>query len=364
MIGIYKKERIKYYDLLRTLAIFGVIISHVFLIFPNAEVMHFKIVSFRQVFMYAVPLFLMISGALLLNRDIEIKEFFKKRLSRIITPFVFYMIVHVIVLCFVLTLFFDFKLISCYLALVPFEYNWYFWLILGIYITVPVINKFVQHSSLKEIEYFIAVLFLGSIFYQIMFILNITHYVNLNLVLCPVAYLVLGYYLSVRDFDMSPNKIIAISILLFIAITAIKVLSVDGYLPFEYVTGYDITTSPRVATKVDLGIFELIRVSSLFLMVRYLFESKSGIGKKIRNVFENSSIVNAYTSISRASYGMYLVNRTVLIPVELMVATMALSGTRTCIFILILMVAANLIAYIVVIIFNRIPFIKRFSGYH
>lgn len=364
MIAIYKKERIKYLDLLRALAILGVIISHVFLIWPDAEVMNFKIVSFRQLFMYAVPLFLMISGALLLNRDIEIGDFFKRRLSRIITPFVFYMIIHIIMLCFILASVFGFDAISDNLSKIPFQYNWYFWMILGIYITVPIINKFIQNSTMTEIEYFIAVLFLGSIFYQIMFILKITHYVNLNLVLGPVAYLVLGYYLSVKEFNIGNGKIISIAVLLFIAVSVIKILSVDGYLPFEYVTGYEITVSPMVATRVDLGIFELIRVSSLFLMFKCIFDCSSGIYGKVRKIFENTGLVNLYTSVSRASYGMYLVNRTVLVPVELFVSSLALTGSQTCLLILVLIVMANLVSHIIVLIINRIPFVSRFSGYH
>lgn len=340
------------------------IISHVFLIWPNAEVMHFKIVSFRQIFMYAVPLFLMLSGALLLNRNIEIGDFFKRRLSRIIVPFVFYLIIYVGVLYCLFSFASGFEAISSYLAKVPFQYNWYFWLILGIYITVPVINKFVQHSTLKEIEYFIAVLFLGSIFYQIMFILDITHYVNLNLVLCPVAYLVLGYYLSVKQFNMDKNKLVSMAVVLFIAVSIIKILAVDGYLPFEYVTGYDITLSPRVSTQVDLGIFELIRVSSLFLIARYIFESKSGICSRIRGFLENGTISGIYTSISKASYGMYLFHRTLFVPLEVIFASMALTGSQICLMILIMIVVTNIVLWIVVLLIDRIPFINRFSGYH
>ncbi|WP_407377219.1 acyltransferase family protein, partial [Methanobrevibacter sp.] len=88
------KQRIEYIDFLRALAIFGVIATHIFLIWPNAEIMHFKIVSFKQIFTYAVPLFLLISGALLLNRDIELGDFFKRRISRIISPYLFYTIIH------------------------------------------------------------------------------------------------------------------------------------------------------------------------------------------------------------------------------------------------------------------------------
>lgn len=351
-------------DFLRALAIFGVIASHIFLIWPDAEVMHFKIVSFRQIFMYAVPLFLLISGSLLLNRDIELGDFFKRRLSRIISPFLFYMIIHVCVLLVLLNLFTGFEGLASYLNKVPFQYNWYFWMILGLYITLPVINKFVQYASEKELDYFVLVLFGGSIFYQITFILGIQHYVNLNLVLCPIAYMVLGYYLANKDFKMSKNKIIFISILMILAVTVIKILAADGYIPFEYVTGYDMTKTSRVATQVDLAIFELLRVSSIFLMFRFIYESRSGIVSRIKNILENDVLTGVYTSISRASYGMYLFHITLFAILSIVLSKCHLSGSQVCLYIIILILALNIASWLVVLAVDRIPFIKKFSGYH
>ncbi|WP_407374729.1 acyltransferase [Methanobrevibacter sp.] len=346
------------------MAIMGVIILHVFYMWPNPEIMNLKIYSFRQIFMYAVPLFLMLTGALMLNREIELKSFFKSKLPRIIYPFMFYLIIHLCIILLMLHFFGHSEILDTYISVIPFKYNWYFWLILGVYITLPVINKFVQSSSMKEIEYFIGVLFVGSIFYQIMFIFNLDQHINLNFIICPVAYLVLGYYLSHKDFGMSSGKIITISIILFIAMTLIKMAGGNGDVPFDYVSGFDITTTSRVATRIDLSIFELIHVSALFLMIRYLFESRTGIYAKIRGFFEKNSIVKLYTSISRSSYGMYLFNRTLLIPIEIAVATLTLTGSQVCGLILILAVGATLIVWLVVLVFHKIPFINRYCGYH
>ena len=314
--------------------------------------------------MYGVPMFLLISGALLLNRDIDIKDFLKRRMSRIIYPFILYLIIFVSLLYFLMTNFAGFGPAASSLAKVPFEYNWYFWLILGLYFIVPIINIFVRHASKKELDYFMLVLFGGSIFYQIMFILGITHYVNLNFILCPVAYLVLGYFLANHEFKMSKSKLITLSILLFIIVSVIKIIAVDGVIPFEYVTGYDITTSPRVATKVDLGIFELIRSSALFILIKCIFESSSGIYSKVKNIFENNIVERFYSSISRASYGMYLFNGTLLVILKCTIVKLPHSGTQVCLFIIALFFAYNILCWLVVLIINRIPFINKFSGYY
>ena len=75
---LISQERIKYFDTLRALAIISIIGVHVFQTFPNAEVMHFRIYSLIEVVRFGVPIFLMLSGALLLNREINLDTFFKK----------------------------------------------------------------------------------------------------------------------------------------------------------------------------------------------------------------------------------------------------------------------------------------------
>uniref|UniRef100_UPI00388CF515 acyltransferase family protein n=1 Tax=Methanobrevibacter sp. TaxID=66852 RepID=UPI00388CF515 len=275
-----------------------------------------------------------------------------------------YTIIHVILLLFVMSTFTGFGGLTSSLNKIPFQHIWYFWMILGLYITLPVINKFVQHASSKELDYFIAVLFGGSIFYQITFILGIKHYVNLNLVLCPIAYMVLGNYLSSKEFNIDKTKLVSLAVLVVLAVTAIKILAVNGYFPLEYVTGYDISLSPRVASQVDLGIFELLRVSAIFLILRYIFEMKDGIYSKIRKLLENDVLVRIYTSISKASYGMYLFHITLYLILSIWLKKLALSGTQVCVYIVFVTFALFLISWLVILAINRIPFVNKFSGYH
>ena len=87
------KTRIKYFDTLKFLAISGVIFLHCFILKKNIEIFHFNIVNLNQLGRFGVPLFLLISGALLLNREIELKSFFKKRFIRICYPLFFFIII-------------------------------------------------------------------------------------------------------------------------------------------------------------------------------------------------------------------------------------------------------------------------------
>src|SRR5665213_1648897 len=44
---------------------------------------------------FAVPVFVMVTGALLLHRDYQLGDFLKKRLSRIVWPFLFWSLVYI-----------------------------------------------------------------------------------------------------------------------------------------------------------------------------------------------------------------------------------------------------------------------------
>ena len=165
------KNRIAYYDNLRVLAIFGIIAIHVFQLWHHGEQVNgMYIFMFVEIFRYAVPIFLMLSGALLLNRDIDLNYFLRHKLTRIAYPFIFYSIIS-----FVLSLISD----------KPFSFNifanyWYFWMILGVYLAVPIINKFIQHASVREIEYFLLIFLFAAIFYQLVLYFRFDNYFNLN----------------------------------------------------------------------------------------------------------------------------------------------------------------------------------------
>ena len=81
-----KKERILYLDVLKFIAIFSVVSLHLLGIVGDVEMLNLKIRAFRNIFILAVPIFLMITGVFFLNKNIELGMFFKKRFTRIIYP--------------------------------------------------------------------------------------------------------------------------------------------------------------------------------------------------------------------------------------------------------------------------------------
>lgn len=77
----------------------------------------FKVIS--EIVRPGASLFLMITGALLLNRDIELGSFLKKKWVRLCYPFIFYYIIRVLVSP-------GFPSI--------FTYSWYFWMVFCLFL--------------------------------------------------------------------------------------------------------------------------------------------------------------------------------------------------------------------------------------
>jgi len=150
------------------------------------------------------PLFFMITGALFLSKEIEIKLFLKKRFIRVIIPFLFWSFIYIL---FEVTMtsvyqqtnfFANFWNANFGARLLKGEISYHFWYvycIIGLYLFIPILNKWIRNSKDSEILYFLAVWFitliisyryLGEKIFWDLKPLYFSEY---------IGYLVLGYYL-------------------------------------------------------------------------------------------------------------------------------------------------------------------------
>ena len=334
------KTRIKYFDTLKFLAISGVIFLHCFILKKNIEIFHFNIVNLNQLGRFGVPLFLLISGALLLNREIELKSFFKKRFIRICYPLFF-----LIIIAYVFNIYRH-----------PLTSFWYCWMVLGAYLAIPIINIFVKYGSDKEIEYFLGMFLITAILYQIFNLFNIEYSLDLNFFITPISYLVLGYYLSTKEFNSSSNQIILISFIIFIVSTILKMM---------YGNFFDIYPKMNLSSTLDLGILQILQVSSVFLLVKNIYsESVSGLFSVVKGFLETNIINNFIVSVSRASYGMYLVHMLFLRQyIRPFFKTLNFNSTNMVIACFITFVGLFLVSWIITVILGKIPYINKISGY-
>jgi surface polysaccharide O-acyltransferase-like enzyme len=153
-------------------------------------------------FRYAVPIFVMLSGALLLPREEEMGSFFKKSFQRIIVPFLFYNSVFAIFNWQVRysgrSMGFDW-VFKQYFEGASYHF-WYIYMIVGVYLFIPIIGAWVRQAKESHIQFF-----LGMWLVTILF--DNPHFPGLSLpIKLPyftgyLGYLVLGYYVAQHDFS-------------------------------------------------------------------------------------------------------------------------------------------------------------------
>lgn len=154
------------YTLLRALAIIMVVYNHCSGDFNSAvPVSQFQEWGqhIQQLIFTAVPLFVMLSGALLLGKKEEPSVFFSKRLKRILIPFLLWSSIVFVLLRLKahepLTLSSIGDLVFAILTKGVFGVYWYIYLIIALYLLTPFLRVIVQNMSLRMVALFSALPF-------------------------------------------------------------------------------------------------------------------------------------------------------------------------------------------------------------
>jgi len=220
-----KPPNIDWINNLRLVALYAVIILHVssLLLMQHGKVpMSDWMVAdfFNAIVRFAVPAFVMVSGALLLNREYEIGDFLKKRLVRVVIPFIFWSLVYVGYswynedITFTDDAWWNITMVLHLLKTGSAYHLWYVYMLIGLYFFIPVIGKFVRNASEKEILYFLAVWFAVMLITQ-PYLLRYNPSVDMHYFAGFAGYLVLGHYLAYKEFNIKHLQLWMI--LLFVA---------------------------------------------------------------------------------------------------------------------------------------------------
>jgi surface polysaccharide O-acyltransferase-like enzyme len=110
---------------------------------------------------WAVPVFVMISGALLLGHSHKesFTQFYRKRSSRVIIPLVFWTAAY---FAFISHYYGQIELKTALISIVlgkPYWHLWYLYMLVGLYIITPFLRTYVASSSIKERYALIIVIF-------------------------------------------------------------------------------------------------------------------------------------------------------------------------------------------------------------
>ncbi|ANW96309.1 hypothetical protein AXE80_08470 [Wenyingzhuangia fucanilytica] len=338
-ISINNKIWIDYLRVVSTLAVIIIHVSAIGVMTLNINTPDWLIANFYDsLSRFCVPIFFMISGALLLNKDYELKNFLRKRTIRIIPPLLFWS-----------TVYFTFNNKKYLLGEFEFiaflqkitrsflygsEYHLHFvYILLGFYLSVPILRQWIKKSSTTYIVYFLSIWFF-SILYRIPSIVIYLPKIDITNFSGYLGYMVLGHFLFNTNFKGKYRYL-----LLFMASVGITVLgtyyfSLRQGVFYEYFYDY-------------LSINIIIASSSFFLF----FKNKKISVKGLDNIV---SIISKY------SFGIYLVHALVLkllvnLNIDMFIVTPVLS-------IPIVSILCLIISLGVIVFVNKLPFGKYISG--
>lgn len=325
---LHPSNRIVWVDLLRFIAIFMVICIHCsdpFNVSPEARSnpeFNFWGAVYGSFLRPCVPLFVMITGLLLLPVNISIGDFYKKRLLRIAVPFLIWSVLYNLfpwitgLLGLPATIIAD---VFAYaspdasqslgdamknMALIPFQFNvytvpmWYLYMLIGLYLYMPFFSAWIEKATVSQKKIFLgiwaATLFLPyayTFFAQELFGLSawntfgtFYYFAGFN------GYLLLGHYLAKDVKIWSWSKSLLVSIPLFAI----------GYIA-TYIGFKSMTANPN-CTEQEMELFFLYCSPNVVLMTIAVFL----LVRQVR--FSSPKLVSTFANVTKCGLGIYLVH--------------------------------------------------------
>lgn len=327
-----KKQRIFYYDFLRAFAIIAVLICHVDFFFGplNTPIEIIGQMTFHDIGRIGVPIFLMISGALLLNRDYELYDFIKRRFTRIIYPFIFWIILILAQIYYMNGSYA--KMWNTFIG--NPSITWYFWTLIGIYLFIPIINAFIEKYGESGIKYFLAIWFITIILktfnsYPLFPDFTLDYFASY------IGYPVLGYYLNTHEFSLNDKRMCIIGF-------AILIISLATFVYLDYNKINLISEIYQNVPIVFMGV-------GMYLFIKYLDNVTS-----FRHIKDNF-IGKAIVSISMCSYGMYFSH-------VIIIKILGKYNPHSTLLFPVIFALIIFLSWLLPYIFSKIPYIKTFSG--
>lgn len=337
----YKDSELFWLNDMRFLAAVAVIFVHVSQGIMSSSnglgSMQWWAADFYQALSYwGVPVFVMISGALLLNPKrvyINNKEFYKKRVHRLLPPLIFWSIVYIawsfLKAKVTHTNYGINDIFTNLLAGTPYYHMWYVYMVFGLYLITPYLRKVVRYSTKKELLTLSIFIMFLSIF--TVYTSNIQIEVTLFLQKFPyyIGYFILGYLIMDSKFK--------IKIIYFLAtIILSEIIIILGAYIFNNPYAFYNNFSPLMI---------IVAISLMFIIKN--IHKKIPISKDIREKLVSFSL------------GAYLIHPLILSVIKKFnyfgIDLERYSFIAIPIFVFIIVVISLTIAYII----SKIPYLKR-----
>ena len=211
-----ERQRVFAYDVIRAFAILLVVCIHSQGMLRDAVVVEDNAMgtlqwchAFWHIIYVGVPLFVMLSGALLLGKQESLKVFFKKRFTRILIPFLIWSVIMGVLLFY--------KehhglsgcigwIVNATLTKGVIGIYWYVYLIAGLYLITPLLQHIITYGGKQAATYTVVLIFAFVILNELFPSASLVSRFACDNLLW-VGYYVLGYVIVNTQVDLRKGKL-------------------------------------------------------------------------------------------------------------------------------------------------------------
>lgn len=279
------KKRIFFLDFLRAIAIFFIIWCHT----NNIE---YSSILFEKIKWFlgkcGVPIFFMLSGYLAFPFNGNIKQYFQKKVRRILIPFIIWVLIYDLV-----ALNKGYELFLGDLLNEASAHLWFIYIIIGLYLLVPILSPFLQNCSRSVFKFYLVIWGLTTI-YPLIFSVCDIHFTEHNILYTLyyfygfIGYFIVGYYLK----RFPDTRLLKRSISVFFLLLSSILIGIYFY----------VFNCHTVEVSDYKGLPIVLYSIAFFTIFKYL-----------SSFVKNSFFEKIATSVSVNSFGIYLVHMLVVI---------------------------------------------------
>ncbi len=289
-------------EALRVIAIFFVVMNHtgtagqLYYLQIHDQPVHWLLMGFSALHKAAVPLFLMVSGALLIDREEALSVFFRRRVLRFaLVLLLFSLLSYLYDIGFSLSRFSAFYFLTQLYSYRLVDAYWYLYCYLGYLLVLPFLRRLAKAMTDRDYLYLAALwLVFRGIDLLPIFVLGDAYGLSETFVLFVLEYTVffplMGYYLETRLADgafTGRNALLAgLAALLALALMC---LATERWCRFH-------GEWPAIAGELTFGALNFVAALALFFIAKTVFLRRTAPGLLAR----------ALTLLSSCSFGVYL----------------------------------------------------------
>lgn len=349
MDTILKNNRLFWVDVIRIIAIIAVVAIHVedSFIFMWNKIPYtdwWASNIYNGFIRFPVPLFIILSGYLLLDKQENNSIFFYKRFAKVVFPLVVWSMIYWVFLNqYNVASIFSFSFVERFFADDIFFHLYFLYLILGLYLITPLLRKCLMYADFSDMHYYLVLWVIFCLLSQVLKIFGYGIGIPVEAVTLNLGLYIIGFIIKKTT---TTDKILYFSG--FLVIISILITIFGTYFLFDRNGHFS------DAIKHLFGLTSVTYAIGLFILIREFFNSSS-----FTNI--SSKYGSPINMIGGATLGIYLLH-----PLLLHFVVKGISGVKLLsvevispvVSIPLVTILLVIISLIIVLILQKIPFFR------